>query len=89
MQKTVGHVLRMTGLIIEMVGVWSVYRPTGANDWRRIQLADGTVVSLAWIAVCLGFILWLSGKILVVTARAPRPLKPPPDDGEIPIGSPP
>jgi hypothetical protein len=70
--KTAGHILRLTGLVVEMLGVWGVYSSAGANDRARMRLADGTVIPLAWIAVGVGFMLWLTGRIIVSIASSTR-----------------
>jgi hypothetical protein len=68
MRKTTGHVIRISGLLIEMLGIWGVFHPT--TD--KVELPGGTVVSLAWVAVGLGFVLWLTGTILVYSGRSRR-----------------
>ena len=76
MKKTTGHVIRISGLLIEMLGVWGVFNATGAKDPARLQLPGGTVVPLAWLAVGLGFVLWLTGTILVYFSRPARRIQP-------------
>jgi uncharacterized membrane protein len=72
MQKTNGQIVRIIGLVIEMLGIWGVFNATGAKDQPRIELPGGIVLPLAWLAVGLGFVLWLTGTILVFTARSRR-----------------
>ena len=55
-----------------MLGVWAVYNAGGAPDQARLSLPGGTVVPLAWVAVGLGFVLWLTGTIIVYTTRTRR-----------------
>ena len=72
MRKTTGHVIRISGLLIEMLGIWGVLNANSAKDQARLELPGGTVVPLAWLAVGLGFVLWLTGTILVYSARSGR-----------------
>jgi hypothetical protein len=72
MRKTTGHIIRISGLVIEMLGIWGVFNATGDNDQARLELPGGTVVPLAWLAVGLGFVLWLTGTLLVYAARSGR-----------------
>ena len=72
MYRTIGHVTRIAGLLIEMIGVWAVY--TGRDDKHQtlISLPDGSALSAAWVAVGLGFVLWVIGTIVVYTSRSRR-----------------
>jgi hypothetical protein len=72
MRKTTGHVIRISGLVIEMFGIWGVYRAGNNTDLPRIQLPGGPAISIAWVAVALGFALWLTGTILVYSGRSGR-----------------
>jgi hypothetical protein len=72
MRKTTGHIIRITGLLIEMLGIWGVYNATGAKDQARLELPGGTSIPVAWLAIGLGFVLWLTGTILVYAARSGR-----------------
>jgi hypothetical protein len=72
MRKTTGHIIRITGLLIEMLGIWGVYNATGDKDQARLELSGGTSVPVAWLAIGLGFVLWLTGTILVYAARSRR-----------------
>jgi hypothetical protein len=65
MRKTTGHVIRISGLLIEFLGLWGVFNTTGDKDQARLELPGGTVVPLAWLAIGLGFVLWLTGTVLV------------------------
>ena len=71
MRRT-GQWLRFIGLLIEMVGVVGVVREKGGQASPPIQFPGGQVVSTAWAAVALGFVLWLVGKIVLAAARPPR-----------------
>jgi hypothetical protein len=72
MSKNTGHVIRISGLLIEMLGIWGVFTATAENDRAHLQLPGGAVVPLAWIAVGLGFVLWLTGTLLVYKGRPGR-----------------
>jgi hypothetical protein len=72
MGKTTGHIIRISGLVIEMLGIWGVYSVSVNTGQRRIQLPGGPAISIAWIAVALGFALWLTGTILVYAGRPRR-----------------
>jgi hypothetical protein len=72
MRKTTGHIIRICGLLIEMLGIWGVFSATDAKGQARLQLPGGTVVPLAWLAVGLGFVLWLTGTVIVYAARSGR-----------------
>jgi hypothetical protein len=78
----------MSGLVIEMLGVWGVYSSTGANDQARLPLPGGSDVPLVWVAVGAGFVLWLTGTIIVYAVpstritRGPGPETLPPENHE-------
>jgi len=76
MNRIIGHVLRLVGLSIEMVGVWAVLTGRGDKDATRITLPGGSTAPVAWLAVVgLGFVLWLTGRTLLFLSR-PRRRKP-------------
>jgi hypothetical protein len=72
MGKTTGHVIRISGLVIEMLGIWGVFRSNLNTDQPQIQLPGGPAISIAWLAVGLGFALWLTGTIFVYAGRPRR-----------------
>jgi hypothetical protein len=72
MKKTAGHLIRILGLVIEMLGVWGVFNSTGAKNSARLQLPGGDEIPLAWLAVGVGFVLWFTGTVLVYVSRAPQ-----------------
>ena len=72
MRKTTGHILRISGLVIEMLGIWGVFRANGHKDQAHIPLPGGTAVPLAFAVVGLGFVLWLTGMLLVHAGRPRR-----------------
>jgi hypothetical protein len=70
MTTTTGHIIRIVGLVFEMVGVWGAYRSMGSRDPVGFVMPDKTVLPWTWVAVGIGFFLWLTGRIIVDTARA-------------------
>jgi len=62
----------MTGLLIELVGVWAIFSGRGDKDATRISLPGGRSAPIAWLVVGLGFVLWLTGGVLVSLSRPPR-----------------
>jgi uncharacterized membrane protein len=72
MKKTLGHLIRILGLVIEMLGVWGVFNSTGAKESARLQLPGGNEIPLAWLAVGIGFVLWFTGTIVVYFSRPTR-----------------
>ncbi len=71
MTGLIGHALRILGILIEMLGVWGVYTAAQGGKMPEVQLPSGRVVSIAWIAVGLGFALWLVGMLIVSFSRRP------------------
>jgi hypothetical protein len=82
MRKTAGQIIRLAGLLIEMFGIWRVMSETGEKGQASVELAHDIVISLPWIAVGLGFVVWLTGTILAYTAR-PRRKSLPKDEREL------
>jgi len=81
MNPTMGHLIRFSGLAIEMLGVWGVYNSIGSKDGGLIQLPGGTTVHWGWIVWAIGFAIWLTGRLIVHGSRTRRkPLVK--DDGE-------
>jgi uncharacterized membrane protein len=72
MNRTLGHLIRILGLVIEMLGVWGVFNSTGAKESARLQLPGGNEIPLAWLAVGIGFVLWFTGTIVVYFSRPTR-----------------
>ena len=78
MRKTTGHVIRISGLLIELLGIWSVFNVPADSKHASLELPGGTVLPLAWLAVGLGFVLWFTGTLLVYAPRFRQ--KPVPND---------
>lgn len=72
MMRRTAQWLRMIGLLIEMVGVVGVVRERGGNEFPQIQVPGGPSVSSAWVAVVLGFVIWLIARILLASDRPSR-----------------
>lgn len=72
MTRLVGQWLRLIGLVIEMVGVVGVVRERGGQPVPQLRLPSGSVVSSAWLAVGLGFVLWLVATILINSSKPAR-----------------
>jgi hypothetical protein len=67
-----GQLLRWVGLLIEMVGVVGIVRERGGSEVPRISVPGGPTVSAGWVAVVLGFVVWLVATILLAATRPPR-----------------
>ncbi len=65
MNKTTGHIIRMVGMLIEMLGVWGVYQAGNSRDPWVVSIAGAGSMPVAWIAVFLGLIVWLAGVFIV------------------------
>jgi hypothetical protein len=65
MKKTTGHLVRICGLLIEMLGVWGVFSSGGAKDSARLHFSGGNEIPVPWLAVGVGFLLWFAGTIIV------------------------
>jgi hypothetical protein len=72
MKKATGQILRLGGLLIEMLGVLGVVTRSPEVAAARLRLPGGTMMAPAWIAVVLGFLIWLLGTFLVYGSRPSR-----------------
>ncbi len=71
MTRSTAHVIRMVGLLIEMVGVWAVSTGRYNTSPLRITIAGSDrPLPASWLVLGLGFLIWLTGVILVY--RSPR-----------------
>jgi hypothetical protein len=77
----IGHLIRIVGLLIEVAGVWAVYTSRNEREPAVVSFPGGRVVPAAWLAVGLGFVLWLIGTIVVSVSRSRRPITKSADDG--------
>jgi len=71
MTRGTGQILRALGLLIELIGVIMVVAQSRTDGIARIPLPRGTSVSLGWLAVGAGFLMWLIGRI-VIAGSSPR-----------------
>ena len=69
MNTITGHLIRLTGLLVEMIGVWAVFTARDDQHPTLISLPSGHTVLAAWVAVGLGFILWFTGTVIVYMSR--------------------
>jgi hypothetical protein len=72
MKKVNGQILRLGGLLIEMLGVLGIVTGHPDAGAARLRLPGGTMIAPAWIAVALGFLMWMLGSFLVYGSRSPR-----------------
>jgi len=72
MRQVVGQILRITGLLIEMIGLLGVITGLSSLDAAPIQLLGGVSVAPVWIPIILGFLIWLIGTILTVGSNPRR-----------------
>jgi drug/metabolite transporter (DMT)-like permease len=70
--RTTGQWLRLIGLLVEMIGVVGIVRERGGSSLPKVPLPGGQVISSAWIAVGLGFVIWLIASIILAATRPPR-----------------
>jgi hypothetical protein len=73
MKSVIGHILRMSGLLTELIGVWAIFTRWGGKDATRISFPGGTTAPIGWLVVALGFVLWFTGSVLLSLSRRPRP----------------
>jgi hypothetical protein len=78
--RTTGQLLRMIGLLIEMVGAVAVVRERGGDQGFRVRIPGGSTYPAAWVAVAVGFVVWLVGRTLIAATRPPRRNEPPSGD---------
>ena len=83
MKTVVGQFMRLGGLIIEMLGVWAVFKATGDKPMASVQLPGMAPVPLPWIGVGFGFLLWISGTALVYSGRSARKVASSAKDSEL------
>ena len=79
MTKTTGHIIRMIGMLIEMIGVWGVYQANNSKSPWLISIPGSGPIFVAWIPVFVGLIIWLTG-VFIVYSYKPRMPKNPPSD---------
>jgi hypothetical protein len=72
MRKVTGQILRLGGLLLELLGVMGVASEPADGGGVPLRLPGGTLVSPAWIAIGLGFVAWLLGTYLLLASRPSR-----------------
>jgi hypothetical protein len=65
MSKVTGQILRLFGLLIEMLGVWGVVAGSREAGAPRLPPPAGHAIDPAWIAVAAGFLIWLFGTYMI------------------------
>ena len=70
MRRVAGQVLRLSGLLVEMFGVFRILTDESATNAAPVQLPGGLALPAAWIPIVLGFVIWLTGTFL---ALGPKP----------------
>ena len=73
MSKTTGHIIRMTGMLIEMLGVWGVYQANNSKTPWLISIPGTARMPAAWLAVFVGLIIWLVGVFIVYSYKPTAP----------------
>ncbi len=71
MTRTTGQILRMLGLLIEMVGILALL-VWNRTDGAGVPLPGSLSARQVWTVVITGFVIWLVGSILFYWSR-PRP----------------
>jgi hypothetical protein len=74
MSKTTGHIIRMTGMLIEMLGLWGVVQTSNSRAPWLISIPGAGTMPVAWLAVFIGLIVWLVG-VFIVYSYKPRDSK--------------
>jgi hypothetical protein len=72
MKALVGQLMRLGGLIVEMLGVYAVMKGVEGPFAAKVQLPGFEPVPIGWIGVGFGFVLWLVGTVLVYSSRPSR-----------------
>jgi hypothetical protein len=69
MPRFTGQILRILGLLIEMLGILALVFRTGTDE-AGVPLPGSFPPRLVWGAVAFGFVIWLVGTILNYWARS-------------------
>ena len=72
MNKTTGHIIRMVGMLIEMLGVWGVYQANHTETPLVMSIGRAGPIPVAWLAVVFGLIIWLAGVVIVYSNKPLR-----------------
>jgi hypothetical protein len=75
MNRFVGQVLRMLGLLVEMLGILGLALYTGTDE-TGAELPGSLSTRLIWGVIALGFVVWLTGTVMTYwptgSASTPR-----------------
>jgi hypothetical protein len=66
--QNAGQILRMGGLILELVGVITILAGRGSH----VGIPGVGSVHVGWAVVVAGFLLWMGGTALIVGSRSRR-----------------
>jgi uncharacterized RDD family membrane protein YckC len=69
MNRTTGHIIRMAGMLIEMLGIWGVYQASTTKSPWQLSIPRMGNVPVAWLAVFCGLIIWLAGVFIVYSSK--------------------
>jgi hypothetical protein len=72
MNKTTGHIIRMVGMLIEMLGFWGVYQANHSETPWVISIGNAGNIPVAWLAVAFGLFIWLAGVFIVYSNKPLR-----------------
>jgi hypothetical protein len=75
-RRLTGQILRMVGLLIEMLGILALAFWT-RTDAAGAPLPGSFSARQVWIGVGAGFVIWLAGSLLLYWPEPARPRKPP------------
>jgi len=80
MSKTTGHIIRMTGMLIEMLGLWGVVQTRDSKAPWLISIPGAGTMPAVWLAVFVGLIVWLVGVFIVYSHKPSARKNSQPDD---------
>jgi hypothetical protein len=67
--RTYAQWLRGLGLLIEMTGVVGIARERAGTQMPRLSIPGGPTVSWSWVALAIGFVVWLVATIILAATR--------------------
>jgi hypothetical protein len=72
MNAIAAQIIRMSGLLIELVGVWLVFTERDNANPATLSFPGGSTLPVSWLVVAIGFAVWFIGTVLVAVSRRPR-----------------
>ncbi len=69
MPRLLGQLMRLGGLLVEMLGVLFVMKGNEGIFATKVHLPNIEPIPVGWVGVALGFVLWLIGTVLVYWPR--------------------